>query len=91
MSLEDLRESAAQAAYTDYDFGSSEVEDHSGWEYTVPGDEWTRTIFLRSETPGGATDRGHFTVVFEKGTAVVSESYGMFNGNILAPASAPSP
>ncbi|MBV7542181.1 hypothetical protein [Acidovorax sp. sic0104] len=40
----------ADKAFADYDFGSSvEVTDTSGWEYTTPGDERKRKVFVETE------------------------------------------
>jgi hypothetical protein len=90
MSIEELRSAAAQAAYESHDFGEAEIEDADGWERTVPGDIWTRAIYVRPTESEGPTERGHFTVVFKPGSADVRECYGILNGELLRPA-APSP
>jgi hypothetical protein len=83
------REAAAQAAFENYDFGNSAVEDVDGWSYTQPGDEWTRAVYFGDgDAP---TTKGHFAVRFAPDSATVVESYAMINGNIIGRAASASP
>ncbi|MGY3582357.1 hypothetical protein ACVIGB_000719 [Bradyrhizobium sp. USDA 4341] len=85
LSLEELRGSAAQAAFEAHDFGELEVEDISGWEFSTRDSKWTRAVYLTPDTAGGPSCRAEFTVVFESDTAVIKEAYASLNGEILQP------
>ena len=44
------RETVAQAAYVEYDFGAGVVvEDDSGFEHQSDGDEWVRSVFVNAD------------------------------------------
>lgn len=72
-------QAAADAEYQSYDFGDVGVEDASGWEHTIPGDEWTRAVFVRinGDAVGRPTQKVNFTVRFAPGTADVVEAYAI--------------
>lgn len=75
--LTTLRNEAAEQEWHNYDFGDSVVESANGWQYTTPGTEMTRVIFLEnSENPEGDSVKAYFTVVFKDETsAQVEEAY----------------
>lgn len=68
------RESVAQEAYDQYDFGR-EVAGNSGWEYTIPGDVWIRKVYLEPDDEDADSIEATLTVVFEAGTATLKECY----------------
>jgi hypothetical protein len=73
------RTAAANAVYETFDFGAT-VEDQSGWEYTTPGNEWARPVFVREsdenfdDTP---STKLTFVVRFKEGTAEVELAYAI--------------
>jgi len=92
--LDSLRSAAADDAFLAHDFSPLQVAEISGWEHTSPGNTWTRPIFIELETPEVDSLMASFTpetdsvmasfiVVFEDGTASVSEAYGILDGNII--------
>lgn len=59
------RSDAADAEFEAYDFGEAVVNSFDGWEYTSPGTEYTRTVWLDNpEDPDGDDIKGHFVVTF---------------------------
>jgi hypothetical protein len=85
-SLDDERDVAAQDALNDHDFGEDAVVgEMDGWERTIPGDEWTRTVYLESDQQN--IDEGStavtLRVVFKTGTAELSEVYHSDDGGNL--------
>ena len=71
----------ADKAFAEYEFGEGVmVTDTSGWEYTTPGHERTRTVYVEtvSEDDGPAPRWTlNFTVRFEPATGVLSEAYAI--------------
>ena len=66
-NLTTLRNEAADREWLDYDFSDNVVEDTNGWQYTTPGTEMTRVIFLKNtENPDGDSVKANFTVVFKE-------------------------
>lgn len=73
----DVQTARADAAYAAYDFGDDVVvEDHVGWEYTSPGTEWSRAVYVRTDDEAEATARLTFTVRFDDVARVV-EAYAI--------------
>lgn len=70
---------AANEAWLRYDFGC-QVEDADGWERITPGDEWTRKVYFDADEADAPSIQGSFTVLFEPGTARISEAYALCNG-----------
>jgi hypothetical protein len=88
VSLSDLREAAAQAAFDNYDFGAAEIEQCGVWVYSF--DEWTRVVLFRSAI-ANETEAGHFSVAFEPDTAIVRDCGAMLDGIAFAAVVAPAP
>lgn len=73
----------ADQAFAEYEFGAGViVTDVSGWEYTSPGHERTRKVYVET----AAEDDGpaprwvlDFTVKFDPETGALSEAYAMDN------------
>lgn len=85
------RNEAADVVLEGYDFGY-QVVDGSGWERTIPGDEWTKTLFFENEEdPSGPTVPGNLVVRFETGSAAVEEAYAIVNGEIVGNPGSPAP
>lgn len=84
--LDNLRRAAADSAASTYEFGDDAgPSEMGGWEFTTPGDEWTRPIYLDpADEDSDTTIKAYFTVRFEAGTAKVIEAYAIdYNGNIF--------
>lgn len=81
--LDEWRRIAAEDVYVQFDFGSYEAEDSSGWEYVSGGDEWTLTVFVlpRDAKPGADTLKSTLTVRFEPGTDTVEHCSVLVNGS----------
>lgn len=85
-TLNDERDAVAQDALDDHDFGEDAVVgEMDGWERTIPGDEWTRTVYLESDQQDIDEDSTAVTlrVVFRPGTAELSEVYHSDEGGNL--------
>lgn len=91
--LERERQCASDAEYESFVFGEgNEPEAADGWERTVPGDEWTRTVWFAPVEGNGDSVKGHFTVVFEPGSPSVSAAWASVDGNDVGHrATAPAP
>jgi hypothetical protein len=78
LKFEAARRIAADAAFADYDF-MDRFEDSQGWESTIPGDEWTRKVYLSNGEEIDGDNDGTWTctfvVRFTPNTAIVSECY----------------
>jgi hypothetical protein len=76
---------AASHAFASYDFGDTRIEATGGWEWTSPGTEMTRTLFLAPLEDADSTERAHFTVRFADVDSVdVVEAYALtFSGGEL--------
>jgi hypothetical protein len=73
----------ANEEFEAYDFGDATVNSFDGWDYTMPGTEYTRTVwFENTEDPDGDDVKGHFTVTFESpvGFSIAGVSASI-NGN----------
>jgi hypothetical protein len=81
LPLEEIRHTAAENEFDAYDFKGWKA-DENGWAIIAGQDEWTRTVFFYDrDNLHGDTVRGHFTIVFEPGTANVLEAYASVRGN----------
>lgn len=75
MNITTSRQVIAETEYQAYDFGPGlVVEDHSGWEHSTPGAEWTRSVFVRAvdehgNAEEGDTERLTFSVTFADASA----------------------
>lgn len=71
----------ADKAFAEYEFGEGVmVTDTSGWEYTTPGHERTRKVYVETEREDdGPAPRWtlNFTVRFDPTTGVLSEAFAM--------------
>lgn len=71
----------ADKAFAEYEFGDGVmVTDVSGWEYTTPGYERTRKVYVETKPEDdGAEPRCalNFTVRFDPATGALSEAYAM--------------
>lgn len=74
---------AADAEFSKYDFSNAAIEDANGWEHTVPGREYSRTLYFKNmDNPDGDTVRGNFVVVFGgDDSSAIQMSYASINGN----------
>ena len=86
MNFQDIRQARAEAAFQSYSFGpGAYVEETSGWEYTTPGKEMARKVFLsfddeEGEEQAACTRVANFTVVFEsESSAVVVGAYSLMS------------
>lgn len=74
LTLQALRHSRAEAAFEAYDFGDGvSVEGASGWEWTAPGREMSRKVYLSYADAEEADGSGaaNFTVTFESTSSPV--------------------
>ena len=73
------QEAIANRAYEHYQFGDGvTVTDHSGWEYTEPGNERSRTVYVETEPEDdGPAPRWKltFTAIFAPQTDALIEAY----------------
>lgn len=80
--LTQSRQSAAQKAFEDYDFGAAGIEGCSGWEWIEGGSEWVRKLYFTpgEDNPDGSSLPGHFSVRFKDGSSEIAECYAMCRG-----------
>ena len=72
----DKREANAQEFYEDFNF-DIEVVGQDGWEWTSPGREWTRRVYLANTVdPNGPSVPATFVVVF-----ATEDSSGVFSAH----------
>lgn len=73
--------SLADAAFQNYEFGDGvAVTDSSGWEYTTPGHERTRKVYVESYPEFGTPAERwalQFTVRFDPETGQVADAYAL--------------
>ena len=71
----------AEKAFAEYEFGDGVmVTDTSGWEYTTPGHERTRKVYVETAREhDGPAPRWvlNFTVRFDSASGALSEAYAM--------------
>lgn len=71
----------ADKAFAIYEFGNGvTVTDASGWEYTMPGDERSRKVYVETEREDDGPDPRWtliFTVRFDPKTGALSEAYAL--------------
>ncbi|MTJ93927.1 MAG: hypothetical protein F8N36_13875 [Desulfovibrio sp.] len=81
LALEQRRRDAADAQADSYDYGY-QVVGANGWEFTTPGQEWTRAVFFRDDSaPDEPSLKGTLTVVFaDERSATVSDVFATLNG-----------
>lgn len=91
-SLLDRRIAAADAIYSDFDFGIYEVQDQSGWEFEDEGLELSRPLYCTSkdalleedDTVDTPTITIKFVVTFCPDTRTIDRSYAIdTSGNII--------
>lgn len=82
VGVDEARQSVADDAWLQYDFGTDAVGDSEGWERTTPGDEWTRRVYLESDEADvdEATQAATLTIRFEPGSALPAEIYAIDEG-----------
>lgn len=91
IGLDEKRNAAADAEFESFDFGW-QIEDASGWEWTQPGNEWTKPVFCANEeNPDGPSVPGSLVVVFEDGGADIRESYAVVEGVMIQGRTPPAP
>lgn len=75
------RHCEADSIYQNYCFGDGvQVAGQDGWEYTTPGDVWTRKVYVETED-SEASQKLDFTIRF--GTGDAPEAYAIDSkGNI---------
>lgn len=75
------RHCEADSIYQNYCFGDGvQVAGQDGWEYTTPGDVWTRKVYVETED-SEASQKLNFTIRF--GTGDAPEAYAIDSkGNI---------
>jgi hypothetical protein len=86
LPLDEARSDSAEQVWLQYDFGTDGVGDCEGWERTIPGEEWTRRVYLESDVQDVDEDSeaATLTIVFEKGSARISEVYAIDSrGNVF--------
>lgn len=72
----ELRQSAAERAFEEYNFDGVTVEEADGWESEVPGSEWRRVVYLLDDD--GQRERAYFVVRFRNNeSAEVAEAYAI--------------
>lgn len=72
------RHEEADSEFASFTF-PTEVVESSGWDYTMPGNEMTKTVFL--ESPAGEDSiAAKFVVTFDEGKADVISADGYVNG-----------
>jgi hypothetical protein len=83
--LSSQRLQAANLAFLQYDFGDTKIEATGGWEWTTPGNEITRVIFLAPVDEADSTEKAWFTVRFADNQSVdVIEVYAInYHGGIF--------
>jgi hypothetical protein len=81
--LHESRRAAADAAFRDYLFEDLAVLEVDGWQYSEPGLEYTRVVYLENvEIPGRDSIRARFTVVFEAlDSTAIRQAYAMIGDN----------
>lgn len=72
ISLHEAREKIAQELYESFDFERS-ISDQCGWETTVPGDIFTRTVFGEGLDDSDCSETLKFVVIFHPGSTAVYE------------------
>lgn len=77
--LDDARSDSAEQVWLQYDFGTDGVGDSEGWDRIIPGEEWTRRVYLESDEQDvdDDTEAATLTIRFEKGTARIAEVYAI--------------
>lgn len=86
----------ADKAFADYNFGDGvEVTDASGWEYTTPGNERSRKVYVETEREDdGPAPRWTltFTVRFDQATGSLTEACALDNkGQVWGAMPVPKP
>ena len=74
------RHDVADAAYQAYEFGDGVyVEDASGWEHSSQSNEWTRSVFVRTDEGDdvGSSEKLTFTVRFKPAADDLDEAYAI--------------
>jgi hypothetical protein len=81
-SLSDLRITAAEAAYQDFDFDVGCTPDaDGGWEDDGLG-QLSKVLFVPDEdNPHGPTLKGVFSVTFDEGSATANSVWATLDGN----------
>lgn len=82
--LADKREEIADRIYEGFDFSYNVVDAH-GWEWTEPGKEMQRTVFVEDPDDNSAPSiAGYLVVRFQdEGSAVPVEAYAVVRGQVV--------
>lgn len=84
--LDEARSESAEQIWLQYDFGTDGVGESQGWERTIPGEEWTRRVYLESDEQDVDEDSeaATLTIRFAQGSTLIEEAYAIdANGNIF--------
>lgn len=78
MGIEGMQQMVAETIFDRFKFGEAvEVLETSGWAYTTPGHEWTRAVFVSSQTGQADSEKWTFTVRFQPDSAIVEEAFAL--------------
>lgn len=81
------RSVVANEVFSHFNFGPNlEVEGDDGWEYSTPGHEMSKKVYLRDiDEPNSDTFVAVMTVVFENNSATPVEAYALLlsSGNFI--------
>ena len=69
-TIECLRGRIADEKLDAYDFGSLKITEMDGWEYTTPGTEYTKTLYIENDEEGEPTLRYNFHVNFKDNNSI---------------------
>jgi hypothetical protein len=82
-TLTSLRETAAAQLYASYNFGDYLVVGQDGWQFVVPGNEWSRRVYLEGHEVGPSIPVT-FVIRFANDSDGIVESYAIDSkGNLL--------
>lgn len=85
-TLHDARYQVANSIANLYDFGVDTVQNFAGWESTVPGDEWTRSLHLAPDVQDvdETSETAYLTIRFVPDSAMPVEVYAIDGrGNVF--------
>src|SRR3546814_5470623 len=83
--LIERRRVAADAEFEGYDFDSVSIADTGGWQYTMPGNEMHRVIYVEdSDHPEVDSVTAHFGVKFMADDSdEVVDAYAIIGSNLV--------
>src|SRR3546814_9572907 len=82
--LIERRRAAADAEFEGYDFGSISIAAADGWQFTMPGNQVHRAIYIEDpDNPEADTVTAHFGVKFiADDSDEVADAYAIVDGNL---------